>query len=159
MDSNKRIIIVTNPADDIATRYLDSWSKRIFDLVKSKQDTEIFEIREHNTTRDNLTKLINEKKPHFVVVNGHGDEKSLAGFRQEILIRCDLNEQILDGRIIHSMSCGSAKLLGPKCISYGSLAYIGYTQKFHFFHTNKSTEKEQLNDQLADFFLLPLSRR
>lgn len=152
-----RIILITNPADhnDAPIQYLDAWSELITEAVKKQKDTMIFELKGEQASKQKLTEVIQKEKPQLVIFNGHGNDSSIAGFRQGVLIRCGDNELLLRGKIIHSMSCNSGKELGPKCIQFGTLSYIGYSKEFKLTHLNKQTKEERLNDPVAGFFLKP----
>lgn len=150
-----RIILVSNASHDAPTEYLDSWFTKIIDLVKNQKDTKLFELKKERANRKELTELIEKENPQFIIFNGHGNDELITGFNQDILIRCDDNEDILKDKIVHSMACESAKKLGQKCITIGTRSFIGYKEKFNLVHLNKKTETEQLNDQVAGFFLEP----
>lgn len=150
-----RIILATNPSDDAPTEYLNSWFRKIVDLARKQKDTVIFELKNDKANRMEMTELIQKEKPHLVILNGHGNERAITGYRQEILIQCNDNEDLLKEKIIHSMACDSAKELGPKCIIAGAYSFIGYKEKFHLVHLNKKSEAEQANDHIAKFFIEP----
>lgn len=150
-----RILLVTNPSDDKPTEYLDAWSEQFINLAVGQKNTVVFELRRNQANRGKLTQLIENEKPRLVVFNGHGSDDSIAGFGQEILIRCDENEHLLRGKIVHTLACHSGKTLGPKCIQIGTLAYVGYKEAFKFVHLNKISKKEQFRDEMARFFLQP----
>lgn len=150
-----RVLVITNPSDDIATEYLDAWSEKIRDLAMKKKETTIFELRKGDATRKKLVALINKEKPRFIILNGHGDDNLVFGYGHDILIKCDDNEHILKEKIVHSLSCSSGKVLGPKCIEIGTLAYIGYKENFKLAHLNNKTKNEQLSDEVAALFLDP----
>jgi len=150
-----RIILVSNSSHDAPTEYLNSWFKKIIDLVKQQPDTILFELTKERSNKKEFTDMIERENPHFVILNGHGNDELITGFNQDILIKCDDNEAILGGKIVHSMACESAKKLGHKCITLGTKTFIGYKEKFNLVHMNKKTELEQLNDPVAKFFLEP----
>jgi len=150
-----RILLITNPAHDRATRYLDAWSEKFIDAAKGQQDVRLFELREQETTRANLTHIIETEKPQLVIFNGHGNKKCIGGYKVEILIRCDDNEDLLRDKIVHALACDSGDELGPKCISVGGLAYIGYKEKFKLTHLNKQSNDEKRQDPIAAFFMEP----
>jgi len=150
-----RILLITNAAHDTATDYLDAWSEKILETVKRQKDVAVFKLRGRDTTKKNVTKLIEIEKPRLVIFNGHGDENSITGYNFEILIRSDDNEILLDKKIIHAFACNAGKMLGPKCILIGSLTYIGYREKFKLTHLNKTTKDEKIIDPIATLFLDP----
>ena len=152
-----RIILVSNAStpDDAPTEYLDSWFGKIVELVKKQKDTKLFELKKERANRKELTELIEKENPQLVIFNGHGNDELITGFKQEILVRCNDNESILAGKIVHSMACESAKKLGQKCIIIGTRSFIGYKEKFNLVHLNKKSVPEQLGDPIARFFIEP----
>jgi hypothetical protein len=154
-----RIIVVTNPSYDIATSYLDSWFQPLFDLIRSKIDIEIHELKKEKVTRVEFENMLSNKNPRLVVLNGHGSHNSISGFNDDILVKTDLNIEILKDKIIHSVSCDSGKTLGPESIKTGSISFIGYKEEFKFVHQrDKRTQEEQLGDYVASLFLKPAYR-
>jgi len=81
-----RIVVATNPADDLATEYLDAWHKRVVDFAKNQPNTEIFELNKEKANKEDLTKLIEEKKSQLIIFNGHGSHDSIFGFNQGVLV-------------------------------------------------------------------------
>jgi hypothetical protein len=99
--------------------------------------------------------MIEKENPQFIIFNGHGSDDSIAGFNKEILVRCNDNESILSGKIIHSMACRSANVLGKKCITIGTKCFIGYKEDFELWSMRRESKEDQLQDQMADLFLEP----
>jgi hypothetical protein len=53
-------------------------------------------------------------------------------FREnEILVEAGVNDGILNGRIVHSITCSSASVLGDRCVTSGALAFIGFSDEVH----------------------------
>lgn len=150
-----RIILASNASHDAPTEYLESWFSKIVDSARQQRDIKLFELKKERANRKELTELIEKENPQFVIFNGHGNDEVITGFNQDILVRCDDNESILEGKIVHSMACESAKKLGQKCISIGTRSFIGYKEKFNLVHLNKKSGPEQLSDPIARFFLEP----
>ena len=61
---------------------------------------------------------------------GHGSPDCVTGGNREVLVKVGENENILDSTIVHSLSCSSASILGPKSVKAGAKAFIGYNQDF-----------------------------
>jgi len=149
------VILITNPSHDIATKYLDAWiTSIIFSIGHNHNNVEICELKGTNATREELGKIIKDKNPGMVLFHGHGSHDSIEGYRC-VLINCQMNLDMLKERTVHSLSCDSGKTLGPKLISAGSDAFVGYKEEFKFIHLNKSNEKERLSDPVAIYFLGP----
>ena len=150
-----RILLVTNPACDPPTEYLDSWSAGIIEAVKKQKDVLVLELRKQEVNKENLTKLIEQHQPQLVLFHGHGGEGHIQGFKYNILVQCGENEHLLKDKIVHSLACDSGKKLGPDCIQIGTVAYIGYKEEFKFAHFNKVGRQDQLQDPIAELFLNP----
>jgi len=151
-----RIIIATNPANDIVTQYLDAWQNEVVNLAKRQKDTFIFELNREETNKESLAELIKEKSPQLVIFNGHGSYDSVFGFDGGFLIKADENESVLIKTIVHSLTCSSGKILGPSCIKIGALSYIGYKEEFKIVYQNdKNTKIEMFEDEVARLFLGP----
>lgn len=151
-----RVAIVTNPSHDIATEYLYSWSQQIVaNVISQSISFDLHELKGNNVTKENLTKLIEEKNPHLILFHGHGGNNRIFGFKTNILIACDDNEGLLINKIVHSLTCDSGEILGPKCISIGTKAFIGYQKEFKFAHLWGKTDGQRQTDVLAGMFLGP----
>lgn len=151
-----RIVVVTNPAHDLATKYLSSWSTEIINSIANlPPDTNISELKNSDVTKENLTRLIEKKNPHLILFNGHGSDKLIGGFKSNILVAYNDNESLLYGRIVYSLTCNSGKELGQKCVSIGTKSYIGYREEFKLVHRGETTSDLQYKDPIADLFLRP----
>lgn len=153
---HKRVVIVTNPSHDAITQYIHSWFEVVIDSIKKQPNAfEVYELKNSKVTRENLIKLVEEKNPNLILFHGHGSSKAIGGFESNILIACDDNEKLLENKIIHSLTCNSGEILGPKCVSCGTKAFIGYKKEFKFVHLGKTTSLSQKSDPVAELFLLP----
>lgn len=150
-----RILVITNPSDDRPTQYLSAWIEKIVELAKKQPDTKVLSLDKELANREHLSRIIENEKPQLIIFNGHGDSNCITGFGQEVLVQCGDNEAILKNKIVHSLSCNSGEMLGPASIKIGTLAYIGYREKFKLTHLNQLTNQERLKDGVANFFLSP----
>lgn len=150
-----RIVVITNPAHDVPTQYLDVWVEKAITAAKKQKDTKIIELAKEEVTRDNLEKTISAENPNLILFHGHGNNTVIGGFKDTILIKADENIELLNNTIVHSLACESGKTIGPKSIEIGTQAFIGYKEEFKFMHSGKVTKKEKANDGIASFFLEP----
>jgi hypothetical protein len=151
-----RIIIITNPAHDKATKYLHAWSDGTLASIQNLPDnTSIYELKKGEVTKEKLTELVEDKDPHLILFHGHGGSNKILGFETHILVSHESNEELLKNRIIHSLSCNSGEVLGPKCVILGTKAYIGYKEEFKFAHYGKTRRSSQFKDPVASLFLKP----
>jgi len=93
-------------------------------------------------------------QPALVFFNGHGDETTITGYNNEVLIEVNRNEKILTGKIVYARSCDAANKLGKACIRHDTLAFIGYKSKFTIGYT-PSKITTPLKDKVARLFIEP----
>jgi hypothetical protein len=71
---------------------------------------------------------------------GHGTYSSFQGFQEEAVFSVGgYTADQVQGKIIHFLSCETAKELGPDFVANGCLAYIGYDENFTFDSVNGDT--------------------
>lgn len=142
--------IVTRPEHDKVTTYLSSWAQDILLFAKEK-GVNLADLGAEKVTRKNFEKYLSKKNPKLVFINGHGAPDSIAGHKDEILIKKGENEHILKDKIVYALSCHSAVELGPSAIGKGTKAFIGYNNPFCFL-TDKNKECTPEEDELANIF-------
>lgn len=119
-------MLITLPNSDIVTYYLSAWSKKITKIAhKNRFKPTVLEG--DNVTKSNIIKNIESKDPCFIAFNGHGSPISIAGQDDEVLIELGVNDELLEDKIVHLISCSSGKKLGSKC---DANAFIGYDDVF-----------------------------
>ncbi len=150
-----KLVLVSNAHHDSQTEYLTSWFEKVVEVAKKQNDIKIIELKKEQATKKNLIEMMEKENPQFVIFNGHGSDDSIGGFNKEILVRCNDNESILSGKIVHSMACKCANILGKKCITLGTKCFIGYKEDFELWSTHQENKEGQLKDQMAGLFLEP----
>ncbi len=70
----------------------------------------------------------------------------------EVLIKVGVNEQLLKSKLVYSVSCSSAKILGPKAVEAGAECFIGYKDVFIFASDKNCSAGRELEDTLAEPF-------
>jgi len=152
----KHNLLITRPNFDVTTRYLFVWAKKIIELAEKKCG-KIFDLKKQRANRKEFESVMRKHEPGLVFLNGHGDERTVAGQDNEVLIRAGENEEILKAKIVYALSCRSGKILGPYSVKAGADAYIGYDEDFYFLYDNdKQSRPEQ--DKTAEMFLEPASQ-
>lgn len=150
-----RILLVLNAHHDNQTEYLTSWFEKVAEATKKQKDIKIIELTKEGSKRRALIDAIEKENPQLVIFNGHGDSETIYGFNYEVLVKCNDNETMLSGKIVHSMACRSASVLGKKCIALGTKCFIGYKEDFELWNTRQKAKEDQLKDQMAGLFLSP----
>lgn len=149
-------IAITRPFYDDTTSYLHRWN---LDVVKYARTTSssVVDLDQKRASRKELESVVRKLNPEIIILNGHGTGDSILGQDNEVLIKVGENEYILKNSVVFSLSCSSAKVLGPASIKVGAKAYIGYKEDFIFVYTDGySTRAEQ--DPLAKLFLEPTNK-
>ncbi|PQP35705.1 hypothetical protein C6A37_01090 [Desulfobacteraceae bacterium SEEP-SAG9] len=91
--------------------------------------------------------------PDVVYISGfgHGYDNLFTGQHGEVLWKVgSYDPREAQGKIIHLMSCLTARRLGPDLVDKGARAYFGYEEEFTFIHTIGITDP--LEDPIADVF-------
>jgi len=96
--------LITRPDYDSATRYLSCWSEEIVEVAKSK-GIKVVELKGAKVTKKELASRMEKLNPSLVMLNGHGNEDTITGHDDEVLIKSGENEDILHSRITYAVSC------------------------------------------------------
>jgi hypothetical protein len=150
------VVLITRPMHDDTTAYLFEWSRSIIDEC-NRRGIKVLNIEKDDVKKDNVLSFILSKKPSLLVFNGHGDPETIYGHNKEpskepILSAKNLREDVVKGRVIHSLSCNSANVLGRECVNKGAISFIGYANEFVFF-IDPSSSSKPLQDKNAQPFL------
>jgi len=94
-------------------------------------------------TNDTRTYFIPEAKnglTTYISGVGHGNYNLYTGhWHNRILEACKYDSAEVRGKVIHFLSCRTAKELGPDTVAKGARAYAGYDENFHFVWDDPST--------------------
>lgn len=148
-----RSVLITRPNYDYTTRYISAWAKKVIEFAEERGYS-VFDLDGERAKQQELASVISKKDPTVVMLNGHGDAQTITGQHGEVLVKAGTNEDILKAKIVYALSCGSAKILGPKSIEKGAYAYIGYDEDFIFMYSNDKRTRP-LEDKTAALFLDP----
>lgn len=146
-------MLITRPNHDITTNYLYYWSEKIVEIAKKKKN-KVIDLKGRRANKKEFVNVLKKINPCFIVMNGHGDEKTITGYDNEILVAAADNETILTGKIIFARACRAAVKLGKSCVNKGTKTFIGYTDDFIFFIDEVKINRP-LADKTAQLFLEP----
>jgi hypothetical protein len=150
---SKHKILVTRPSSDVTTRYISVWAEKTMTTLIAK-GCKIFDLVKERANKTNFEGMIKKHSPALIFLNGHGNSDCVTGHNEEVLIKADENESILENTITYALSCSSGKILGPKAVGVGAKAYIGYENEFIFLHS-KDKIRHPGEDKTAEMFLGP----
>lgn len=145
-------LLVTRPNHDQPTNYLYHWSTFVIKEAE-KKGLKIYDLDSDKANKKNFDSYIKLQKPKIVFLNGHGDENTITGYNNEILLQVG-DTQILNENIVYARSCDAGTKLGKELISKGAKVFIGYVRKFNVGYTPSKVFKP-LEDTLAKLFLEP----
>lgn len=152
-------ILMTNPEEDDSTFYLSKWSRLIVE-ESERRGIRLIERKREKTNKKEVENIIKSKNPRFLILNGHGDQFTIRGYKLEPLIKFGENEYLLKNKITYSIACNAASVLGRNCAD-NKTSFVGYLSEFIFaYDTNKMANP--LKDELAKPFfestnLVPIS--
>ena len=115
--------VITRPFYDPTTSYLHRWNLEVVNYAKTRLKS-VADLQHKKANRKDLESYIKKLKPEVIILNGHGSKDSILGQDEDVLIKVGENEYILKNSIVFSLSCSSAKVLGPASIKKGAKAYI-----------------------------------
>lgn len=147
------VLVIIRPDHDPTTNYISAWSKYIIEHAR-KKNIGVVDLRGNKANRRLFESIIVKTKPSLIVLNGHGDENTVAGYDNKPIVTVGVNERILKNTITYALSCQSGKKLGKKAVGAGAKAYIGYDDDFIFIIDENSISKP-LNDKTAALFFEP----
>ncbi len=146
-------ILITRIEDDAITTYFSKYVEKKIRPVAEKKGFRIIDLNKEKATKKQVESALKLEDTPLVLFHGHGNDTSIAGYRGEILINSDDNANLLSGKIVHSLTCNSAQILGKEAISkHNTSAFIGYKEPF-FALNNELSVSRPLDDDVAKPFL------
>lgn len=144
-------VLVTSPEVDSLTRYLRFWTKKLLEKYYKRH---IFVCLDGaRATRERTRGTLMKKNIDVALFNGHGSDKHIRGHDNAIIIG-ENDADLLRGKIVHALSCQTARTLGLRAKSAGALEYVGYDAKFVAL-LQKGKITCPLEDDTATLFLEP----
>jgi len=147
-------ILITRSSYDDATSYLFYYAGIVMKEAEGK-GIKVIDLKRPNLTLGRFTSAIKEKQPQFIFFNAHGDEDAIygdkIGEKEEVLIKENINHQLLDSKLVYARSCWAAASLGKACKGG---CFIGYSLPFNFWIDERWSSKPQ-NDNTARWCLEP----
>jgi len=142
-------VLITLPDHDIATYYISYWSKYIIE-----------EAEKRNILVFRLISFVTKHEAGFIILNGHGDGRSIYGYKDELLVKVG-DEGLFKNKIVYTIACDAVKCLGESIVREGGKCFIGYSDKFVFYIDERKSTKPLSDDKAASFFnstnLIPIS--
>ena len=141
-------VLLTNPEIDEVTYYLAAWTGKMLKTCRQKTNR-YFHLKRNKVSRRRFEGILSKRNVDLVLLCGHGENDEVHGEAGVILDRN--NVKLLNGKVVHALSCNSAKELGSLAVKAGAEAYIGYKEDFVVFTDDKYMTKP-LKDTTAGLF-------
>lgn len=123
-------------------------------MIKDFEDRHDFIHLEGERARQrHFCGLLSRGYVDIVLINGHGSDSMITGHNQEVLIDSK-NVGLLRGKMVHALSCKTAKTLGGLAMTVGARGYVGYDENFVLM-MRRDGLSQPLKDDLAKLFLEP----
>jgi len=117
------------PVFDHVTEYSAKWCKKLIEHLKPK--CKVVEVGGRRVKREEVEGYIKGEDPYIVIFYDHGREGAWFGSEDEHVIDVR-NASLLSGRIVYSMACRSAKVLGYEAFKKKCKVFVGYVEDFVF---------------------------
>lgn len=133
-------IIIGRCSCDNVVKYPYYWCEEIIREAQGKFD--IIDLKKENFTEEKFSRLVKQKNPKIVFLNGHGDAFSAMGFNKIPVITAGINDYLLKGRIAHVISCFTGIFLAQAAIDKGCMGYLGYKNYFYIWFIENEPERD-----------------
>lgn len=147
-------VIVTCPEHDDATSYLTYFSQEIVNQAEEKQIKNI-KVKDKNLNLSDFSKILKKFDYKLLVLNGHGSSDLVYGYKEEIIVKLNENDDLIKERLVYARSCNAGLKLGPEAMKQTKNGcFIGYSLPFIFYMDSRWTTKPH-NDKVAKLFIEP----
>jgi len=111
-------LLITRPEHDYGTKYLSAWSTKIIKEALAK-GVNVIDLHGNKAKQKEFEGRIKKLDPSLIILNGHGDENTVAGFDNEHIIEKGKNAKYINrpledkraGRFLKSSNQVSLSLL------------------------------------------------
>lgn len=156
----KRTFLITRPDHEIRVSYCSKWAERVIEEA-GKRGISVIDLSEKRANRKEVEDIIQKMEPNLIFFNGHGDEMMICGHNDECLIEAGVNDQLLKSKIVYSIACKAARVLGPRCTQSGAGTFIGYKNDFMFVRDKSKSSNPTSDSSSKPFFeasnIVPIS--
>jgi len=88
----------------------------------------VVDLYDGSFTRGGFESAVELFDPRILVVEGHGERDRLGGHMDKIVVDPG-NVDLLSGRLVWSVSCNTASVLGEQAVRRGCRCYIGFSDE------------------------------
>lgn len=111
---------------------------------------QVIDLQRENFIESKFTRMVIEKNPSFIFLNGHGDEMSAFGYQEIPVITLNKNDYLLIDKIVHIISCKTGLWLGQFAVDKGCKGYIGYQGLFSIKNVHPDPNKDEYSKMFKE---------
>lgn len=148
-------ILIIRPEHDPLTRHLSCWNSKVIEFANNKGHI-VTDLHKEKANKKEFEGRMKKINPDLVLLNGHGDDESVTGHDNEVVVKEGENSDLLKNKITYAVACSSAKILGETCAD-STTTYIGYDEYF-VLNLDRRFFSDPLRDEKAGRFLEPSNK-
>ena len=141
------LLLLTRPRYDTPTYYLFYWAGLFINEAK-KNSVKVIDLDRGKAKKTKLHSYLAKQPIDTVILNGHGNQKAVAGEDNEIILSTGDGTELLKNKTIFVRACDAGTILGKEIMQQGARGFIGYVQPF-IFPSDKDSFSKPLEDELA----------
>ncbi len=131
----KKILCIDTDYDDVVKSFKEG-REPVYTYFEEKGFQCVF-AQGKDANRNNVSKLAMDDEVVYITGSGHGSDASFQGHKGHDLFkkkkkgwfsRKGYLEKEVEGKIVHFLSCNSAKILGIDFVDKGCKAFLGYDE-------------------------------
>jgi len=144
-------VIVNRPNHDDATKYAYYWFEKVIAYMKARGFT-VTDAHDVLSCRARWLELL--KNNILVTGTGHGNAEVFAGMYDEVLLRANRDEPLMEGRVVYPLSCSVGKILGIQLVTIGKAwAFLGWNVDFVFMASKRPAQGDPDDDPYQKPFM------
>lgn len=133
--SKKKIIAIDSNWEPVTEAGYKYRQANVYPVFRN-QGYEIVKAQGVNANRDYVkSRLMTIKNLRYITGVGHGNYELYTGQDPHIIFKVGeegYDKKEVDNRVVHLLSCRTARYLGPDFVKNGCLAFFGYDENFAF---------------------------
>lgn len=139
-------MIVIRSRYDISTSYLFAFSEELIKEAEAR-GFKVAKIEDEDISEITLRSRIKNRKPKFILFNGHGSETAIFDSQGQEFINAN-SADVFKETVAYTIACNCLVKLGLAAIEKGCHSFIGYKKPFWIARDHKF-ESTPLKDKIA----------
>lgn len=133
-----RVLFCENTTDSVTNQCAMYRIANVHPVFAAK-GYEVISLEGVNDIRSNFVTKAKDKRVVYISGLGHGSYTAFTGHNFNHILDAGAYDSLeVSNKVIHLLSCETARDLGPNTVSKGAKAFVGYTENFVFDWTNSN---------------------